>query len=113
MTATLIWITVLVNSVGSYAIKLAGQSLPSWILEVPRISRMALLLPIAMLSALVAVLTFSGDTGVSFGAGTALLIDARLAGLAFAVIALLLRAPFLVVVIGAAAVASLLRLAVG
>jgi hypothetical protein len=37
-------------------------------------------------------------------------VDARTAGLAFAVAALLLRAPFLVVVVGAAATAALLRL---
>lgn len=113
MTSSLIWITVLLNSVGSYAIKLAGQSLPSWILEVPRVNRMALLLPVALLSALVAVLTFTGDVGVSYGLGHALVVDARVAGLVFAVVALVLRAPFLVVVIGAAVVASLVRLAVG
>jgi branched chain amino acid efflux pump len=105
MTPTVIWITVLLNSVGSYAIKLAGQSLPSWILQVPRVNRLALLLPIALLSALVAVLTFAQGTG--------LVLDARLAGLGFAIVALLLRAPFLVVVIGAAVVAALVRLAVG
>jgi hypothetical protein len=36
-------------------------------------------------------------------------LDARAAGLAFAVVALILRAPFLVVVIGAAVVAAGLR----
>ena len=104
MTPTLIWITVLVNSAGSFALKLVGQSLPTWVLQVPRVNRMALLLPIALLSALSAVLTF--------GDGTGLTVDARAAGVAFALVALLLRAPFLVVVIGAATTASLIRLAV-
>ncbi|HUV47860.1 MAG TPA: AzlD domain-containing protein, partial [Actinomycetes bacterium] len=47
-----------------------------------------------------------------FGEGQGLTIDARAAGLVFAVGALLLRAPFLVVVVGAAVVAALLRLLV-
>ena len=105
MTATLIWITVLANSAGSLALKLAGQSLPAWVLKVPRVNRMAMMLPIALLAALAAVLTF--------GDGTGLTVDARVAGLIFAVVALLCRAPFLVVVIGAATVAALIRLAVG
>ena len=105
LTPTLLWITVLVNSAGSFALKLAGQSLPAWLLRVPRVNRMALLLPIALLSALTAVLTF--------GDGTGLTIDARAAGLLFAVLALVLRAPFLVVVIGAALTAALIRLATG
>jgi branched-subunit amino acid transport protein len=62
----------------------------------------ALLTPVALLSALTAVQIF--------GEGQGLTIDARAAGLVFAVGALLLRAPFLVVVVGAAVVAALLRL---
>jgi hypothetical protein len=54
-----------------------------------------------MLSALVAVQTF--------GDGQSLVIDARVAGVAVAVVALLLRAPFLVVVLAAAISAALLR----
>jgi hypothetical protein len=65
------------------------------------IRSVAALLPIAMLSALVAVQTF--------GDGQSLVIDARVAGVAVAVVALLLRAPFLVVVLAAAISAALLR----
>jgi hypothetical protein len=54
-----------------------------------------------MLSALVVVQTF--------GVGQALVIDARIVGLMFAVILLLIRAPFIVVVFGAAAIAAILR----
>ena len=46
-----------------------------------------------------------------WSSGPSLTIDARTAALAFAVAALLLRAPFLVVVIGAAVVAALIRMA--
>jgi hypothetical protein len=52
------------------------------------------------LSALVAVQTFTNDKN--------LVIDQRLAGLAVAVIALMLRAPFAVVVISAAATSAAL-----
>jgi hypothetical protein len=45
-----------------------------------------------------------------FGSGPGLVLDARTAGLGVAVVLLLLRAPFLVVVFGAALSAALLRL---
>jgi hypothetical protein len=44
-----------------------------------------------------------------FSSGQELVLDARLAGLGVAFALLLLRAPFLVVVFGAALVAALLR----
>ena len=54
-----------------------------------------------MLSALVVVQTFAS--------GQELVIDARLIALLFAVILLLIRAPFIVVVFGASALAAILR----
>ena len=45
-----------------------------------------------------------------FSDGRTLTVDARVLGLGFAMLALLLRAPFLVVVVGAAVVAALARL---
>ena len=59
---------------------------------------MALLLPVALLAALIATQTFAGG------------VDARAAGLTAAVLAVLARAPFLVVVAAAAATTALLRL---
>ena len=56
----------------------------------------------SLLSALVAVQVFAQ--------GHALVLDARVVGLGVAVVLLLLRAPFLVVVFGAALVAALVRL---
>jgi hypothetical protein len=105
VSAALIWVTVLVNSAGSFGLKLAGQSLPQWIQQIPRVNRMVLLLPLALLTALTTVLTF--------GDGRGLTLDARAAGMVFAVVALVVRAPFLVVVVGAAATAALVRFAVG
>jgi len=99
------WVAILATSLGAYLEKLAGLSVPSRVLDVPRVRRIALLLPIALLSALTAVQVFAD--------GRTLVVDARAAGLAFAVVALLLRAPVLVVVVGAAAVAAGLRTVAG
>jgi branched-subunit amino acid transport protein len=92
--------------VGCYLLKLAGMSVPEWVLAHPFLRRTADLLPVVLLAALVAVQVL-----VSRGPdGPGLSIDARLAGLAAAVVALVLRAPFIVVVFVAALTAALLRL---
>ena len=96
------WAAVLVGAVGCYLLKLSGLSIPSAVLEHPLVERVADLLPVALLAALVAVQVF--------GEGTHLTVDARLVGLAAAVVALLLRAPFIVVVFAAALTAALVRL---
>ncbi|MGX4689457.1 AzlD domain-containing protein [Streptomyces sp. JNUCC 63] len=92
-----IWIAVAVTAVGCYAVKLAGLLVPAGALERPLVKRLAALLPVALLAALTAQQTFAD--------GHALVLDARVAGLAAAAVALLLRAPFLVVV-GAAVVVT-------
>lgn len=97
------WAAVVVGALGCYALKLAGLSLPGWVLAHPLVARVADLIPVALLAALVAVQVWAD--------GPSLTVDARTAGLGFAVVALLLRAPFLVVVVGAALTAALLRLA--
>ena len=96
------WTAVLLAGVGCYLLKLAGLSLPERVLEHPTVERVADLIPVALLAALVAVQTFSS--------GPELVLDARALGLGFAVVALLLRMPFLVVVVGAAVVAAVTRL---
>ena len=96
------WTAVLLAGVGCYLLKLAGLSLPERVLAHPTVERVADLIPVALLSALVAVQVFS--------TGPELVLDARALGLAFAVVALLLRIPFLVVVVGAAVVAAVARL---
>jgi hypothetical protein len=87
-----VWIAILISAAGCYGLKLAGLSVPL------KGGRVADLLPVALLAALIATQTF--------GEG----IDARAAGLAVAALALLVRAPFLVVVTVAAATTALLRL---
>ncbi|MEO5663245.1 MAG: AzlD domain-containing protein [Nocardioides sp.] len=96
------WLAIIVAAVGCYALKLAGLSLPERVLHNPLVERVADFIPVALLAALVVVQVWSD--------GPSLTVDARTAGLAFAFVALLLRAPFLVVVIGAAVVAALIRL---
>lgn len=102
----MIWAAVLACGVGCYLLKLAGLSVPPTVLDHPVVERVADLMPVALLAALIAVQVFSapGDDG------SHLVVDARLAGLGAAVVALLLRAPFIVVVLVAAATAALLRL---
>ena len=93
-----LWWALLLATAGCYAAKIAGQSVPEHVLERPLVRAVSDALPVALLMALVAVQTFA--------VGQTLVLDARAAGLAAAVVALLLRAPFLVVVLVAAAVAA-------
>jgi branched-subunit amino acid transport protein len=95
------WAGVLVASAACYLLKLAGLSLPKRLLEDARVQRTVPLVPIALLAALVATQTFS--------TGHQLVLDVRAAALCVAAIAVVLRAPFLVVVASAAATAALLR----
>ena len=96
------WIAVLATAAGCYALKLAGLTVPQRVLASPRVRRFAELVPVALLAALSAVQTVT--------AGHAFALDpARLAGLSAAVVALLLRAPFLVVIVVAAGTAAVLR----
>ncbi|WP_182526263.1 AzlD domain-containing protein [Nocardioides dongkuii] len=96
------WAAVLVAGIGCYLLKLAGLSVPTAVLERPVVRRVAALIPVALLAALVAVQVVAD--------GQRLVLDARAAGLGAAVVLLLLRAPFLLVVFGAAATAALVRL---
>jgi uncharacterized membrane protein len=95
------WPAVLLASLAAYLTKLAGHLLPEGLLERPLVRRAAGLLPIALLAALTAIQTLWTPAGFT--------PDARVAGVGVAVIALLLRAPFLVVVLSAAATAAVLR----
>ena len=58
---TTLWVTVLAASIGCYGLKLAGVSLPESVLSRPRVQRIAGLLPVAMLSALIATDLFDSD----------------------------------------------------
>lgn len=95
------WIAVAVVGVATIALKgagpvvFAGRPLPR-----PVLALMPLLAP-CLLAALV--------VGQTVGDGRAVVIDARLAGVAAAAVALALRAPLLVVLGAAAGVAAVAR----
>ena len=93
-----LWIGIIATSVIAFLLKYLGHSVPERWLSHPRVLKINSMIPIALLSALVAVQTFTNEK--------TLVIDQRLAGLAVAVIALILRAPFAVVVISAAATSA-------
>ena len=98
---TAVWIAVAVIGAATIALKaagtvvLAGRELPA------RVDGFVVLLAPTLLAALVVVQTLEGDDGIA--------IDARVAGLAAAGLALLLRAPLLVVLAAAAGVAAAAR----
>jgi hypothetical protein len=96
-----VWLAIALTAAGCYAVKLAGLLVPAGALERPLVRRLAGLLPVALLAALTAQQTF--------GAGQQIVLDARAAGVAAAGIALLLRAPFLLVVGAAVAVTAGVR----
>ncbi|MFI6288547.1 AzlD domain-containing protein [Streptomyces sp. NPDC051018] len=96
-----VWIAIGATVVGCYLVKLAGLLVPASALERPLVQRLAALLPVALLAALTAQQTFSS--------GGSLEVDARVAGVAAAALALVLRAPFLVVVAAAVVVTAGVR----
>ena len=96
------WTAVLAGAACCYAFKVAGLSVPRRLLDHPRTQRISALLPIALLAGLALTQTVS--------TGTHLVLDARSAGLAVAIVAVSRRAPFLLVVILASATAAAVRL---
>ncbi|MCK0116667.1 branched-subunit amino acid transport protein AzlD [Isoptericola sp. CG 20/1183] len=101
MTTTVLWSTVLLASVASFGLKLAGHLVPEHWLATARVQRTSTLVTVALLVSLVVVQTFA--------AGSSVVVDARVPALAVAAVALALRAPFIVVVVLAAAAAAGLR----
>ncbi|MFZ9441385.1 MAG: AzlD domain-containing protein [Candidatus Nanopelagicaceae bacterium] len=97
----MMWGAVIGASVLAFAFKYIGQSIPQSLLANPRIARIADLIPTALLAGLVAVQTFAEKT--------TLVVDQRLAGIAVAAIALMLRANFLVMLLAATATSALLH----
>lgn len=95
------WFAVLAGAAGCYALKYVGSVIPAHFLEQPTIKKVVLLLPISLLSALVAV--------QSFATSQSLVVDARVPALAVATVALKFKAPFIFVVLIAAATAAALR----
>ena len=95
------WLAIAVGCVGCFALKLVGYSLPRRVIEQPVVKHVAELLPVALLTALIATQTFT--------TGHHLQLDARADGLVAAAIAVRFKAPFLVVVAVACVVTALVR----
>jgi uncharacterized membrane protein len=98
-----LWGWVLLSCAVAYLVKLSGYLVPAKVLDDPRMTRVAGTLTIGLLASLTVVNALSS--------GQAVVVDARLGALLAAAVALLLRAPFLVVVLVGAGAAALLRLA--
>ena len=92
----------LIGSALSVAVKLAGYLVPESVMAGERTRRVTTLLPVALLAALVVVQSVTGDAG-------AIVVDARLAAAGLAIVLLLLRVNFLVIVLAAGALAAILR----
>jgi branched-subunit amino acid transport protein len=92
---------VLLLAAGSYALKAAGPLLLGQRQLPPPVERVATLAPAALLAALVVTSVATADGRI--------VLDARVPALLVAMLLLGLRAPFVVVVLGAAATAALVR----
>jgi hypothetical protein len=96
-----LWHVILLASAATLALKLAGHLVPAGFLERERPARIADLLTVALLAALIAVQTL--------GAGQALVVDARVPAVIVAAALYAVRTPFIVVVAVAALVAAGIR----
>ena len=96
------WVAIVAAGVLAWATKFAGHVVPESWLENPRVHRIAAFVTVALLAALFAVQAFTS--------GASVVLDARVAAVAVAAVLLWRRAPFIVVVAVAAAVAAGLRL---
>jgi hypothetical protein len=97
-----LWAGVLIASGLVYSWKLFGHLVPERFVTSPAVRSLAALVTVSMLAGLVGIQTFSSPEGIVF--------DARVPALAVAAILFYLRLPFIVVVIAAAAIASLLKM---
>jgi hypothetical protein len=97
-----IWQTLILASIAVLALKLAGYLVPPSLVEKPTPARVANLLTVALLAALIVVQTVGGASGI--------VLDARVPALVVAAGLFALRVPFILVVAAAAVVAALIRL---
>lgn len=97
------WLTIVLSSAGCYALKLIGVSLPESVLAHARVQRIASLLPVAMLSALIVTDLFDSNRHYSADWHT-------LAGVAVGAAALWRGRSLLMVFVLAIAATALLRL---
>ncbi len=97
-----VWQIVIIASIAVLLTKVLGFLVPPSFIEKPTPARIANLLTVALLSALIAVQTL--------GTGQGITLDARVPALLVAAGLLALRVPFIVVVAAAAVTAALIRM---
>ena len=100
-----LWAGILIASILVYSWKILGYLVPNSVLNNPVVSRVAGLLTVALLAALLGVQGLTGSGQIQF--------DARVPAIAVAALLLYFKAPFVVMVAAAALVAGLLRLIFG
>ena len=96
-----LWTTILIASAVVLGTKLLGYLVPASVAAHPRIQRISDVLTVALLASLVVTQTVA--------TGSAIVVDARIAALVVGAVLLRIRAPFIIVVLTAAAVAAVLR----
>lgn len=94
------WIALIGTSLTIFTLRYLGHSVPEKYLTNARMLRINTLIPVVLLSALVAVQTFGDKSKI--------VIDQRAAGVVVAMIALMAKAPYFIVVISAALTSALL-----
>jgi len=97
------WLWVLGACAVAYVIKLAGYLAPDSLVDSPAMRHASASVTVGLLASLVVT--------NAFASGQQLVPDARIAALVAAIVALKLRAPFLLVVVVGAVAAALARLA--
>ncbi len=97
-----VWLWLGLACLACYGLKLAGYAVPAAWVEHPVVARATAAMTVGLLAALVVSNTA--------GPGPTLVVEARLAAAAAAVVALVLRAPFPVVVVVGAVTAAVVRL---
>jgi hypothetical protein len=96
------WIAIFVASAAVYSWKIFGYLVPETVLDNPKVAKIANLLTVALLSALTGIEALTSSNRIEF--------DARIPALLTAALLLRFKAPFVVTVAAAAAVAALIRL---
>ncbi len=99
---TAVWITIAVLTVGTFAAKAAGTLVLGTRELGPRALDVTALLALALLAGLLVFETLGAKGG-------GITVDARVAGLTAAILAILARAPMILVMLVAAATAALFR----
>ncbi|MEI2765697.1 MAG: AzlD domain-containing protein [Dermatophilaceae bacterium] len=97
-----LWVPVLAAAALAFGTKYAGHLVPKRWLAGTRVRRVSALLPTALLTALVVAQAVLGPGGTR-------VLDSRAGAVAVAVVALTLRAPFIVVVVLGGVTAAVLR----